>query len=46
MFLQTAEHLVKILQKTLDKCITEYDKYLIIGDLNFNLMCDKKNDIM
>ena len=24
--------------KTLDKCITAYDKYMVIGDLNYNLL--------
>ena len=28
--------------KTLDKCITAYDKYMVIGDLNYSLLCDNK----
>ena len=27
---------------TIDKCITQYDHYLLMGDLNYDLLCKNK----
>ena len=27
---------------TLDKCVTLFDQYMVIGDLNYDLLCETK----
>ena len=31
---------------TIDKCITQYDHYLLMGDLNYDLLCKNKGNIL
>ena len=31
---------------TIDKCITQYDHYLLMGDLNYDLLCKNKGETL
>ena len=33
----------KEITNTLDKCVSQYDKFMVLGDLNYDLMCETKS---